>query len=144
MLFRSGQEEGGFTTRAASHILTLYSESLDSEVELDTSGGIGGLELGYAITVHKSQGSEYPRVFFISHHTQAQMHFRELIYTAITRAKRELVIICPPNMLVKGINSQRLPGRTLEDKLIAFDRTMQLQKGAVAQEPMRMDLFQAA
>lgn len=140
----SGQEEGGVTTRAASHILTLYSESLDSEVELDTSGGIGGLELGYAITVHKSQGSEYPRVFFISHHTQAQMHFRELIYTAITRAKRELVIICPPNMLVKGINSQRLPGRTLADKLVSFDRAMQLQKGAVAQMPERMDLFQAA
>lgn len=129
------------SSRAASHKLTLYSESLDSEVELDSAGEVGNLELGYAITVHKSQGSEYPRVFFISHQSQAQMHFRELIYTAITRAKRELVIVCPPNMLVKGINTQRLPGRTLEDKLVSFDRTMQLQKGAVAQEPMRMDLF---
>lgn len=128
-------------TRAASHKLTLYSESLDSEVELDSSGEVGNLELGYAITVHKSQGSEYPRVFFISHQSQAQMHFRELLYTAITRAKRELVVVCPPNMFVKGINTQRLPGRNLADKLIAFDRTMQLQKGAVAQEPMRMDLF---
>lgn len=136
----SGEDKASIS-RAASHILTLYSESLDSEVELDSSGEIGGLELGYAITVHKSQGSEYPRVFFVSHQSQAQMHFRELIYTAITRAKRELVIICPPNMLVKGINSQRLPGRTLEDKLVSFDRTMQLQKGAVAQEPMKMNLF---
>lgn len=134
-------EDKASMSRAASHRLILYSESLDTEVELDSSGEIGNLELGYAITVHKSQGSEYPRVFFISHQTQAQMHFRELIYTAITRAKKELVIVCPPNMFVKGINSQRLPGRTLEDKLVAFDRTMQLQKGAVAQEPMRMDLF---
>lgn len=137
-------EEGEGMKRAASHILFLYSESLDNTVELDSSGEIGNLELGYAITVHKSQGSEYPRVFFISHHTQATMHFRELLYTAITRAKRELVIICPPAMMVKGINTQRLPGRTLADKLVAFDRTMQLQKGAVAQMPERMDLFKSS
>lgn len=139
-----GEEEGSMTKRAASHTLFLYSESLDATVELDSSGEVGNLELGYAITVHKSQGSEYPRVFFISHHTQATMHFRELIYTAITRAKRELVIICPPAMLVKGINTQRLPGRTLADKLVSFDRTVQLQKGSVAQEPQRMDLFKSS
>lgn len=139
----SPDEEKGMQ-RAASHLLFLYSESLDTTVELSSSGEIGNLELGYAITVHKSQGSEYPRVFFISHHTQATMHFRELLYTAITRAKRELVIICPPAMLVKGINTQRLPGRTLADKLVAFDRTMQLQKGAVAQMPERMDLFKSS
>ncbi|MND65594.1 ATP-dependent RecD-like DNA helicase [compost metagenome] len=136
------KEEGA--TRAASHLIFLYSESLDSSVELSGVGEIGNLELGYAITVHKSQGSEYPRVFFISHHTQATMHFRELLYTAITRAKRELVVICPPGMFLKGINTQRLPGRTLEDKLVAFDRTMQLQKGAVAQMPDRMDLFKSS
>lgn len=137
------EEETGMQ-RAASHILFLYSEGLDQTAELSSSGEIGSLELGYAITVHKSQGSEYPRVFFVSHSTQATMHFRELLYTAITRAKRELVVICPPAMFVKGINTQRLPGRTLEDKLVAFDRTMQLQKGAVAQEPLRMDLFKSA
>lgn len=139
-----GEEEGSMTKRAASHVLFLYSESLDSTVELDSSGEIGNLELGYAITVHKSQGSEYPRVFFVTHHTQATMHFRELLYTAITRAKRELVVICPPSLFVKGINTQRLPGRTLADKLIAFDRAVQLQKGSVAQEPQRMDLFKSA
>lgn len=139
----SPEEEKGMQ-RAASHILFLYSEGLEQTAELSSSGEIGSLELGYAITVHKSQGSEYPRVFFVSHSTQATMHFRELLYTAITRAKRELVVICPPAMFVKGINTQRLPGRTLEDKLVAFDRTMQLQKGAVAQEPLRMDLFKSA
>lgn len=139
-----GGEEGEGMKKASSHILFLYSESLDNTVELSASGEIGNLELGYAITVHKSQGSEYPRVFFISHHTQATMHFRELLYTAITRAKRELVVVCPPAMFVKGINTQRLPGRTLADKLVAFDRTMQLQKGAVAQMPIRMDLFKSS
>ncbi len=138
------KEEGEGMSRAASHILFLYSEGLDQTAELSSSGEIGNLELGYAITVHKSQGSEYPRVFFVSHSTQATMHFRELLYTAITRAKRELVVICPPAMFVKGINTQRLPGRTLEDKLVAFDRTMQLQKGSVAQQPERMDLFKSS
>jgi exodeoxyribonuclease V alpha subunit len=138
----SDKDEG--MPRAASHVLKLYSESLDTEVELTSGSEIGNLELGYAITVHKSQGSEYPRVFFISHSTQATMHFRELLYTAMTRAKRELVVICPPSMFVKGINTQRLPGKTLEDKIASFDRTMQLQKGATAQQPMRMDLFKSS
>lgn len=127
--------------RSASHIITLYSEELGQTETLDTSGEIGKLELGYAITVHKSQGSEYRRVFFITHETQATMHFRELIYTAVTRAKEELIVVCPPALFVKGINTQKLPGKTLEDKLIAFERMCQLQKGSTAQQPLRLDLF---
>lgn len=127
--------------RSASHIITLYSEELGQTESLDSAGEIGKLELGYAITVHKSQGSEYRRVFFISHETQAMMHFRELIYTAVTRAKEELIVVCPPAMFVKGINTQKLPGKDLEAKLIAFERACQLQKGSTAQQPLRLDLF---
>lgn len=135
------EEDDRSMPRSASHILTLFSEALDQEVELDTTGEVGYLDLGYALTVHKSQGSEYPRVLFITHESQANMLYRELIYTAVTRAKRELLVVCPPYLFVKGVNSQRLPGRTLEDKLVAFDRNCQLQKGAKAEQPMRLDLF---
>ena len=51
------------------------------------------LELAYAITVHKSQGSEYPAVILpILSGPQALMN-RNLLYTAITRAKRAVVLL---------------------------------------------------
>lgn len=134
------EEDASERKNAASHILELYSDMLDTKATLETAGEVGNLELGYAITVHKSQGSEYNRVLFITHHTQASMLFRELIYTAVTRAKRELVIVCPPNLFVQGINSQRIPGKSLAEKVEAFDRQCKLQKG-VAEKPEKMHLF---
>lgn len=138
-----GKEEEG-VGRAASHVITVYSEQLDMTDTLETAGEIGNLDLGYAITVHKSQGSEYRRVLFITHESNANMLFRELIYTGVTRAKEELIIICPPNMFVQGINTQRLPGKTLEDKIAAFDRACQLQKGMAAESPEKLHLFKVA
>ncbi|MBM4342840.1 MAG: ATP-dependent RecD-like DNA helicase [Deltaproteobacteria bacterium] len=51
------------------------------------------LTLAYAITVHKSQGSEYPAVVLPVHSSQWAMLQRNLIYTAITRARRFCVLV---------------------------------------------------
>ena len=51
------------------------------------------LRLAYALTVHKSQGSEWPWVVVVCHSTHAFMLSRQLIYTAITRAKEGVVIV---------------------------------------------------
>jgi len=51
------------------------------------------LGLAYALTVHKSQGSEYPAVVLPLHTTHYVMLQRNLLYTAITRAKRLLVVV---------------------------------------------------
>lgn len=138
----SKEDETG--SRAASHVITVYSEALGMEDTLESAGAVNTLDLGYAITIHKSQGSEYPRVLFLTHESNANMLFRELIYTGVTRAKTELIIVCPPNMFVQGINTQRLPGKTLEDKIAAFDRACQLQKGASAEQPDKLYLFKAS
>ena len=45
------------------------------------------LELAYAITVHKSQGSEYPAVVIPLLQGPRQLYHRNLLYTAVTRAK---------------------------------------------------------
>jgi len=50
------------------------------------------LALAYAVTVHKSQGSEYATVILPVHTTHYPMLQRNLLYTAITRAKRLLVL----------------------------------------------------
>lgn len=139
----AGGQEKEDLVRAASHRVTVYSEEFDSYETLDTAGDLNTLDLGYAMTVHKSQGSEYRRVFFITHASQANMLFRELVYTAVTRAREELVVIGPPNLFVSGITSQRLPGKTLEDKIEAFERYMKVSKVSEEEKPSGLYLFKS-
>ena len=127
--------------RAASHSITVYSEEFDGYETLDTAGDLNNLDLAYAITVHKSQGSEYRRVLFVTHESQANMLFRELIYTAVTRAKEELFVICPPSLFVKGVTTQRLPGKTLEDKVEAFERNLKISRVSDDEKPLGMHFF---
>lgn len=142
--FSLPSEEKSGLVQAASHKIVVWSEELEQEEILESSGEVGMLDLGYAITVHKSQGSEYRRVFFITHASHSNMLFRELIYTAVTRAKEELYVICPPSIFVAGITSQRLPGKTLEDKIAAFERYAQLNKGRTSEDevPKGTHLFE--
>ncbi|MCD6359347.1 MAG: ATP-binding domain-containing protein, partial [Armatimonadetes bacterium] len=51
------------------------------------------LQLAYAMTIHKSQGSEYPAVVICMHSTHYIMLRRNLLYTALTRAERLALII---------------------------------------------------
>lgn len=53
----------------------------------------GELRLAYALTVHRSQGSEWPWVIAVCHSTHTFMLSRQILYTAITRAKRGVVIV---------------------------------------------------
>jgi exodeoxyribonuclease V alpha subunit len=54
---------------------------------------LGDIELAYAISIHKSQGSEYPAVVVALHRAHFVMLRRNLLYTAITRARRFCCII---------------------------------------------------
>lgn len=77
--------------------------------------------LGYALTVHKSQGSEWRKVFIIMHKDHSTMLFRELFYTAATRARVKVVIIAKDYIIEKAIATQRIKGDTLKDKLAFFN-----------------------
>ncbi len=57
---------------------------------------LGLLDLAYAMTVHKSQGSEYPAVVLALHPSHGIMLRRNLFYTAATRAKRFLCVVGGP------------------------------------------------
>lgn len=57
------------------------------------------LELAYAITVHKSQGSEYDYVILPIYSGYPKLFTRNLLYTAMTRAKKMLIIIGNRNMI---------------------------------------------
>jgi hypothetical protein len=58
------------------------------------------IELAYAISVHKSQGSEFDRVYFILPKSKAVLLSTELIYTGITRAQKHLTILAEEDVSV--------------------------------------------
>lgn len=60
----------------------------------------------YALSVHKSQGSEYNVVYFICSRPHINMLYKKLIYTAISRAKNKLIIIGDINTFNNGIKKE--------------------------------------
>ncbi len=67
----------------------------------------GELELAYAITVHKSQGSEFDCVIIPLFEVPSMLKYRNLIYTAVTRAKKMLVIVGSEAVLLQMIANNR-------------------------------------
>jgi exodeoxyribonuclease V alpha subunit len=57
------------------------------------------LELAWAITVHKSQGSEYAHVAIVLPTSETPLLSRELLYTAVTRSSRSVLLIGPRSMI---------------------------------------------
>lgn len=106
--------------RACSHVIELQLLDSDRKVRIDQAGQLNNLILGYAITVHKSQGSEWEKVFLCLHQSHATMLQRELLYTAVTRAKKELFVICEDDSFEKGVKSQRIKGDTIAEKAEYF------------------------
>ncbi|MCL2016842.1 MAG: ATP-dependent RecD-like DNA helicase [Defluviitaleaceae bacterium] len=68
---------------------------------------ISELELAYAITVHKSQGSEYAAVVIPIHSGPDMLFNRNLLYTAVTRAKKLCVIVGIPETLHKMVDNNQ-------------------------------------
>ncbi len=65
----------------------------DDRVATYFSDDLNQLELAYAVTVHKSQGSEYPCVILPLSEIPSKLMYRNLLYTAVTRAKSLLVLV---------------------------------------------------
>jgi len=66
------------------------------------------LLLAYAVTVHKSQGSEYPAIVLTLVNQHYMLLQRNLLYTAITRAKRLCVVIGQPRALEVAVRNNRV------------------------------------
>ncbi|UNI71215.1 putative DNA helicase [Aeromonas phage P5] len=88
----SEQVGEGNTARQASHIITLRDLNTGEEVEAKTAGDVNNMLFTWALSIHKSQGSEWPHVIVVLHDSHKKMWKRELIYTAITRARSLLEI----------------------------------------------------
>lgn len=65
------------------------------------------LELAYAITVHKSQGSEYPVVIIPMYYCPPMLMTRNLLYTAVTRAKSMVILVGKVDVVKKMVANNR-------------------------------------
>jgi exodeoxyribonuclease V alpha subunit len=64
------------------------------------------LALGYAISIHKSQGSQYPAVVIPVHQSHYLMLRRNLLYTAITRAERVCVLVGTRSAIMQAVRNE--------------------------------------
>lgn len=104
------------------------------EYIVSTSSEVNNLIFGYALTIHKSQGSQWEKVYCIFHNSHTRNLQRELLYTAITRAQKELYVICEPETFIQGVLSQHITGNTLAEKAEYF-------KGKKETNDRKKDLF---
>lgn len=127
-LLEMDDTEAGELKRAASAIITLRDLDNGREIILSSNGEINGLEFGYCMTIHKSQGSEWRKVWLVAHKFHAAMLSRELLYTGMTRAKEKLTVIyskqtnlgSKDSSIAKAVAKAVIPGKTWQQKTQYF------------------------
>ena len=65
------------------------------------------IDHAYAVTIHKSQGSEYPAVIIPLPNGMDRLSYRNLLYTAVTRAKNILIVIGTPRKIQSMVENDR-------------------------------------
>ncbi len=96
----------GFVTRVDVEARKLTVRFDTAEVEYE-DGDAEALTLAYAMSVHKSQGSEYPIVVLPLLTTHFVMLSRGLLYTAVTRARKICLLVADPRALRLAVSDAR-------------------------------------
>jgi exodeoxyribonuclease V alpha subunit len=91
----------------------------DGEVRRLPPGRVGGHETAFAITVHKSQGSEFDEVTVVLPGRPSPVLTRELLYTAITRARSRVEIVGSAEIVAGAIGTPTVRFSGLADRLKA-------------------------
>lgn len=87
---------------------------------------LDNLELSYAITIHKSQGSEFKSVIIPLFDSFYMLQTRNLLYTAITRAKENIVLVGNEEIMFNMINNNTINDRysNLKNRLKYFFKSI--------------------
>jgi exodeoxyribonuclease V alpha subunit len=75
------------------------------------------VETAFAITVHKSQGSEFDHVLVVLPEKESPVVTRELLYTALTRARRGVLLVGTDDVIRKGVETPTERGSGLGERL---------------------------
>ncbi len=110
----------GFVTSVNSFGNTLVVEYEDSKIVKYDINTLEELELAYAVTVHKSQGSEFDVVIMPMFDTHKLLMTRNLLYTAVTRAKKLVILVGKEEILKQFVENDKIQQRYsgLRDKMI--------------------------
>ena len=116
-------EEAENRVAEASHFVDIKIDDTGEIVTLTTMGDYSqnNLSLGYCLTVHKAQGSEWRKVFLILHRDHNVSLCRELLYTAVTRAREGFVLISKQDVVERALKTQRIKGNTVQEKIEYFN-----------------------
>ena len=109
-------EELEESERQASHIMVVQYQNVEDEVTYSTAGSFRKVTHAYAMTCHKSQGSEYETVVVLCHSSNLCMLSREWLYTAVTRAQKRVILLYNHRGLTHAVNRQLIKGKTIEEK----------------------------
>jgi len=83
----------------------------DSEIVKYTKANFNNIKLAYAISIHKSQGSEFDTVIMPIVNNYHTMLYKKLIYTGITRSKNKLIGLGEKQAFLRGIKNERETNR---------------------------------
>ena len=103
----------------AEHLLTVCFD--DDRLVTYQKQQLDALELAYCLTVHKSQGSEFPVVVMPVVGGPPMLMARNLLYTALTRARRLVVLVGREEVIAQMVRNDHVARRytTLCDRLKA-------------------------
>lgn len=114
---KDGEQGAGIYNGDIGKILSINRTRLEVVVDFDgriaayTFDMMDQLELAYAITVHKSQGSEFEAVILPLLGGFDKLYYRNLLYTAVTRAKKLLIIIGDEKIVAKMVTNNKRTNR---------------------------------
>lgn len=86
---------------------SLLRVRFDDKVAIYYNENVNELELAYAMTIHKSQGSEFDCVILPILDTPSKLLYRNLLYTAVTRAKKLLIVVGSSDVLLSMVENNR-------------------------------------
>ena len=114
LIWKKGPEQGtGVFNGDIGYIVKIDEMARTVDVKYDDRivsyvyDQLGELELAYAITVHKSQGSEFDAVILPLFSGYEKLFYRSLLYTAVTRAKNQLIIVGSEEAIGYMVNHDR-------------------------------------
>jgi len=114
---KDGEQGAGIYNGDIGKILSINRSKMEAVISFDgrtaayTFEMMDQLELAYAVTVHKSQGSEFEAVIIPLLGGFDKLYYRNLLYTAVTRARKLLIIVGDESIVEKMVVNNKRTNR---------------------------------